>query len=158
MITIGATQGGEGQMAKLSYKIEIAKKLKPGEGQTIRLVGKHHYKIGEKLYHYTGACKLGENILLGTSTVSEVIQKTFEVAMSVGREQTLYVSGVGNGLEMLDFAHQVGFECIGELSNYIRNRFFYDSKVSKYGYVLDKPKELVVIKWLNLMTNSVTKK
>lgn len=60
-------------MAKLSYIREIAKKLKPGEGQTIRLEKKHKYKIGEHLYHYTGACRLGENILLGESTVSDVI-------------------------------------------------------------------------------------
>lgn len=125
-------------MAKLMYKSEIAKKLKPGRGQTIRRVGKHKYEYREQLYHFTGACKLGQEILLGTSTVSEVVPITIQCLKDTRLSNEIKITPEIEAFAYIELAKDDGFNSLFDF-----NKFFINTYKLKPG---DR-KDFIIVKW-----------
>jgi hypothetical protein len=62
-------------MPIIGFKQEFVPDIKSGKKkkQTIRPVGKRKFKVGQRLYMYTGPYRPGERVKIGGAVVSEVV-------------------------------------------------------------------------------------
>lgn len=139
-------------MPGLNYKKEVIHKLKPGLGQTIRPVGKpmrmKQFRIGAKLYHFTGM--MTKNCRrLGESTVSEVvpIKLQFVGPPAYGQLNIYTYTGYNwkllNASEMQQLAKDDGFRLLEQFMD-----FFIDTY--KFQHTGDC-KDFNIIKWADFV-------
>lgn len=138
-------------MPGFSYKKEIIPKLKPGPGQTIRPAGKRVYKVGDRLYHYTGAYKPGQRIKLGESTISEVVK----IALSFN------INNIDLGLYFWDdkpcwyAKHRADLVLLATADGFLTSKDFERFFIKTYEIKPGDWKEFYIIKWLDYVPSQI---